>query len=162
MSFQDRTGDVENKLVDLSSARAELYDRSAVFFVEYASFPDRVMFNSPDLQLENLEYSWSVEIDIEGDGIDDYSVSIDWFKSQSAKPFVASVMEYGQKGVWKISADIVELTDIPVEVDKQGDTLIFILDHPSGSMLSKMSERSRLSFSGYYNNGRHVAWDTLK
>ena len=162
MSFQDRTGDVKNLLVDLTSAEVELSNGSAVFSVNYAAFPDRIMFNSPDLHNENLEYSWSVEIDIEGDGTDDYSVSIDWFKLQGSKPFEAPVMEYVQKGVWKIRADIVELTDIPVEVDKQGNTLIFKLDLTSGPELSKLSERSKLSFSGYYNNGKHVDWDTLE
>jgi hypothetical protein len=162
MSFRDTAGDVENKLVDLTSAEVELFEGSAVFSVAYAAFPDKIMFNSPDLQSENLEYSWSVEIDIEGDGADDYSVSIDWFKSQESNPFVASVMEYVQKGVWKIRADIVELTDIPVAVDKQGNTLIFKLDLTSGHPLSRLSERSKLSFSGYYNNGRNVDWDTLR
>ncbi len=162
MSFQDRTGDVENKLVDLTSAEVEFFDGWAVFSVVYAAFPDKIMLNSPDLHNENLEYSWSVEIDIEGDGTDDYSVSIDWFKPQGSSPFEAPVMEYVQKGVWKIRADIVELTDIPVEVDKQGNTLIFKLDLTSGPPFSRLSERSKLSFSGYYNNGKHVDWDTLE
>ncbi len=162
MSFQDRKGDVKNRLVDLTSAEAEFFDGLAVFSVDYAAFPDKIMFNSPDLNNESLEYSWSVEIHIEGDGTDDYSVSIDWFKSQGSKPFEAPVMEYVQKGVWKIRADIVELTDIPVEIDKQGNTLIFKLDLSSGPPLSKLSEKSKLSFSGYYNNGKSVDWDTLE
>jgi hypothetical protein len=161
-TYRDRIGDVENLLVDLTSAEVKLYDGLAVFSLTLAGFPDNITFNSPDLQRDDLEYSWSVEIDIEGDGTDDYSVSIDWFKLEDLKPFKAHVMENVQKGVWRIQTDIVELTDIPVNVEKKGNTLIFKLDWTSGSPFSKLSEESDLSFSCYYNNGNRVQWDTLK
>lgn len=163
MSWKDEKGDIPYGFMDITEASVLVFEHELAFVVTFAALPSKLIFNNPNLKRMSLEYSWSVEIDQEGDGQNDFSLSIDRYKMSDDSPVEAPVMNYVQTGVWKIDQEGGgTMTEIPLLVDWKGNTVIFRVRKNEEALFGQVTENSKISFSTYYDDGRTVHRDSLK
>ena len=159
--FTDPKGDVDLSFADIISARVRMYGNAIEFSISFDSIPEKLIFNDPRVKSDNLEYSWGLEVDLQGDGRSDYAISVDSFKFGDTSPIESTLLKYTQKSVWELTADGGNLTEVPLLVDKRGNTLVFLLQDNSTLPLSAFTAASRYRFKSYVNEGESTYSDSL-
>ena len=158
--FVDRVGDVNHSFADITTAKVKRYGNAMEFAITIASLPDRLIFNNPKIECNYLEYSWDVDLDMDGDGIFDYSISADSFKFDDDPPIESTILKYVDRNVWKLTDDGGDWVDIPLVLDKRGNTLVFTLPENDVLPISDFTAATRFLFKTYYNQGDMVYDDS--
>jgi hypothetical protein len=148
--------------IDISRADVRLYPDMLAVGISCVAFPGKLLFNSPDLKENALEYEWAVDIDLEGDGRADFSVSMSSFKAPDAQPVEASVTLFCQADLWKLTSSGGEVAKGRVKVETDGSALFFSLEDGPALPLKKITGKTKFSVTAYHNTGKSVVRDSLK
>jgi hypothetical protein len=158
----DAVGDAGVDFIDISRADVRLYPDMLAVGISYVAFPGKLLFNNPNLKENGLEYEWSCDIDLEGDGKPDYSISMSSFKAPGAQPIEASVTLFCQADLWKLTASGGEAVEGKVKVETDGSALFFSLADGEALPLSRITRKTKFTVNGYYGNGKNVVMDSLE
>jgi hypothetical protein len=160
-SAEDTVGDVECGFIDITRADVRLFPETLVVGVSYAAFPGKLLFNNPNLDENMLEYEWSCAVDLEGDGVDDYSLSMSAFKAPGAKPLEAPVTLSCQANLWKLSASGGEAVDARVRTEISGSALFLALSDSAALPLKQITAKTKFTVGSYYDAGKGAIEDRL-
>jgi hypothetical protein len=159
---EDEIGDVATDFIDISRVDISLFPEALIVGISYAAFPGKLIFNNPNLDQDSLEYEWACDIDVEGDGKADFSLSMSSFKAPGAFPVEASVTLFCQADLWKLSRSGGTATETPVKVETAGSGVYLTLGDGRDLPLKKLTSKSTFTVRTYYDDGRSVAEDSLE
>lgn len=160
-SAEDELGDVEFGFIDIARADLRVFADMLVCGVSFAESPEKLAFNARSLPADTMEYDWSFMIDLDGDGTDDYSLSLTAFKGRGAKPMTGNPAEVCQSGLWKLEGSSASQVEAEAWIESSGSALFFALADSAELPLKKIGPRSRFSVTSYYDPGPGGVMDSL-
>jgi hypothetical protein len=160
-SAVDERGDAGKEYLDITRADVALFADQLVVGISFVSFPGMLLFNAPDLEENMLEYEWSCAIDLEGEGTDEYLLSLSAFKAPGSRPVEASVTLFCQTSLWKLSASGGESVEAKAGAEIAGSALFLTLADGAGLPLKKMTSKTRFTVKTYRDEGKGGTEDSL-
>ncbi|HPG39213.1 MAG TPA: hypothetical protein PLP19_03925 [bacterium] len=157
--LNDTMGDVKYKFVDILAGSITKKEQNIIFILECMELPFKFSFNSPALEENAMEYEWAVYLDIDGNGREDYSVSLCSFKFPGAKPVTTVLLDQAQASFWKLSGSGGETVDLQIEAFQSNDSIVFVV--PAYPYLNKIRNQAKFRFSASYNNGKDSVYDNM-
>ncbi len=162
LSAVDERGDAEKDYVDIVRADLGLFADRLVIGITFASFPAKIPFDSKTLEDNAQEYEWSCAIDVEGDGRDDYFVSLFSFKDPKAGPSEAAVTARCKANLWKATETGAEMVEADVVAEASGSAIYFTLADGKAFPLNLVTKNTKFTVKTYYDGGRGGTEDSLR
>jgi hypothetical protein len=119
-----KTGNSPYPFSELATASLADEDGDLVATFGLKGMQKTFVFNSPDVPANELEYDWSANIDVDGDGEDDYSLSLTHFKAEGGKRQELSLAKGCQANLWKLDGSGGEVTDVEVDARIEKNSLV--------------------------------------
>jgi len=157
--LNDPMGDVKIKFIDLIAGSVTQKEQNIIFVLECMELPFKFSFNNPDLEDNAMEYEWAVYMDIDGNGREDYSVSLCSFKFPGVQPMATVLLNQAQANFWKLSASGGETVDLEIEAFQSNDSIVLVV--PAYPYLNKIRSQAKFRFSAFYNNGKMSISDKM-
>ncbi len=133
------------------NASIEDDDGDLVVTLGLKSMQKTFVFNSAEVPKDELEYDWSANFDIDGDGNDDYSVSLSHFKMGGGKKEETTLLKACQASLWALTEDGGEVLDLDVEARVDKDSII--LRVPGYAEAFEFEKDSTVNFAAIYYLG---------
>jgi len=110
-----------------------------------------LVFNSPKVPDDYMEYEWAAALDVDGDGTNDYSLSLSHFKPAGSEKKELSVSRGCQADLWALEGNGASSVDIDIvaRIDKNS----IILTVPSYRDEFEFRKGASVSFSALYYLG---------
>lgn len=149
--LNDPIGDVKVKFIDIIAGSVTKKEQNIIFVLECMELPFKFSFHNPALQDNAMEYEWAVYMDIDGNGREDYCVSLCSFKFPGAQPMATVLLNQAQASFWKLSASGGESVDLEIKAFQSNDSISLVV--PTYPYLNKIRGQAKFRFSALYNNG---------
>jgi hypothetical protein len=157
--FTDPSGDAGRGFIDLTSASMEKAGKSLVIRIGLAAYPEKLSFCQRGVPENGQEYRWAAFLDLDGDGTDDRSVELGFFKMPGCSPVQGDPLTRAQAAVWDIEGDSGSLSETQVRVSREGKGLR--LEIPSCPWISSVGSRTKIRFETYCTDGTNDYSDRL-
>jgi len=158
----DNPGDAAADYLDITGAEVAVFPDEFVAALALASVPEAMPFNSPDLDEGMLEYEWSLIIDLQGDGRDDYMLALSAFKAPGAEALTASPLDVCMMNLWKSDGSNIDQVDVEVRAEIRGTVLILTLPDSPALPLRLITGKTRLRADTYGDSGGGAVIDSLR
>ena len=160
-SFVDSSGDGAFTFIDIESAGAIFTTEKATFSVSLVALPPTLVFNQNAVALNEFEYTWTVEIDTDGDAISDYEIQSIAYKSEATE-ISAPISTRVQSAISRKTAVNVLTPVALVDMVVSSSSLTWTVDYANAPSLATIPTTSKLRFNAFYNDGsRFYADSTL-
>jgi len=160
-SAVDERGDAEKEYLDIVRADLGLFADRLVIGISFASFPAKIPFDSKALEADAQEYEWSCALDIEGDGKDDYFISLFSFKDPKAGPSEAAVTARCKANLWKATETGAEMVEADVGAEASDSAIYFTLADGRAFPLRLVTKSTKFTAKTYYDGGKGGTEDYL-
>ena len=157
----DKQGDGAKDFLDITRSDLALFPDQLIVGITCASFPGKLLFNSPNLEDDMLEYEWSCAIDLDGDGKDDYLLSLSSFKVAKSKPIEATITLYCQTSLWKLTEKGGSLVEASTAAETAGSAVFITLDDGPDFPLKQMTAKTKFTVKTFYDDGKGGSEDSL-
>ena len=132
-----------------------------VFRMELSSLPTSLAYGNPAVGADYVEYEWALDIDTEGNGSYELSLTLSYWKAEGAKPGKGHVLAFCTAGLWKVTPSSGELLDDEVGVEVDGNVIVFTVSGSSLLRDSRLGPRSSFCARTYLDYGNGTDTDTI-
>jgi hypothetical protein len=157
--LSDPEGDTNHSFVDLVKASVAKDDDGLLVRMRLAGLPDRLIFNQPGVPENQMEYRWAALFDMDGDGVDEYSIEAVNFKDPDAGKVKGGILENTQQTLWKMSGDGADAVDVTIRGGREESELI--LDVSNCDFVSSIGKKTRVHFKTFYTDGKNHDQDLV-
>jgi hypothetical protein len=158
-NLSDPAGDAGRPFIDLVHASVAKDEQGLLIRLRFADLPDELTFNQTGVKDNQMEYSWSVYFDLDGDGQDDYYLGYEHFKDPEAGLTKGGIAENAQLSLWKLKSDGAEMVDVRLRRQQNGNELV--IDLPGCDFVNKISRKTQIHCKTFYTDGMKEYQDRL-
>ncbi len=101
--FRDDTGEIPLDYVDMTGGAIDITDSRINIKITVKNLPEKLAFNRAGTKENDLEYKWSVEMDLNGNNTEDLAFSLDHYKAPGAAEVTDYLYTQAVPGVFKKS-----------------------------------------------------------
>lgn len=156
--YQDTTGDAP-EFIDLTTLKVKVDDKNISVDIALAHIPRMLIFDRADIADDGLEYEWSVSFDVDKDGTpaNDVSISLSSYKFEGDKPSIGYLHRFTQHDANLWGTDSVSSLTSDIDISDaeiiENSTVSIKLNKSKHKVLSKITAKTPIRFSTYYNFG---------
>jgi hypothetical protein len=127
-----------------------------VWRLTVAELPAQLTFNQEDVPESRLEYRWGANVDVEGDGVEDYLVAISHFTF--GEQVAGDILGNTQQNLWQIDG---ATKSAIADIDASIEATTFVMSVPVAAAmgLAGIGAPSRHRFETYYTGAAGTCSD---
>lgn len=148
--LDDQLGDVANSFIDITGGMIEQKEAGSLYCeISLAEIPPTLLFNSAEIEENAVEYDWAFNIDLDGNGENDYSISLNNFKLDGSQEAHLSIAKGCARQLYKISGQSASTVgDVEIQVKQKKNTLQIALNQIPDDLI--LTNNSKISIRSEY------------